>query len=258
MTELANAYSQGALAWSDGPARVYGPLAELLVAFSPESVEGHLTLEVGSGTGVGSRAAMAAGAHVIASDVAHGMLLLDREHRPAATAGDAERLPFRDDAFDMVLAPFTLNHLPDPAAGVREAGRVGRLLLGSTYADDDDHPVKAAVEAAMRTTGWEPPDWYTNLKAVMRGWGTVDAATVAVERGGLVPVRVERLEVRFDTLTPADLVAWRLGLAHTSSALAALDPALQRDVSERALELLGPDPEPLVRRVIFLAATRRT
>jgi SAM-dependent methyltransferase len=258
VTALADAYARGAAAWAATPSLVYGPLAELLVAFSPEPVDGRLMLEVGSGTGVGSLAALAAGARVIASDVAPGMLLLDRERRPAAVAADAQRLPFRDDAFDIVLAPFSLNHLPDPAAGVREAGRVGRLLLGSTYAEDDDHPVKAAVEQALRTTGWEPPEWYTQLKSVMRSWGTVGGATEAIERGGLTPVRVERIEVQFDTLTPADLVGWRLGLAHTSSAFATLPPARQREVTERALELLGPDSAPLVRRVIFLAAAHQT
>jgi ubiquinone/menaquinone biosynthesis C-methylase UbiE len=108
-----------------------------------------LVLDLGSGTGVGSRAALSAGARVIAADLALGMLLCGRDGRPPAAAGDALALPFRPGAFDIVLAPFSLNHLDEPAAGVREAGRVGDLLVASTYAADDDHPAKAAVDQAL-------------------------------------------------------------------------------------------------------------
>ena len=84
MTELANAYGQGALAWSDGPTRVYRRLAELLVEFSPVALEGRRVLDLGSGTGEGSRAAVAAGARVIATDVSAEMLRLDQRVRPPA------------------------------------------------------------------------------------------------------------------------------------------------------------------------------
>lgn len=45
---------------------------------------------------------------------------------------DAQRLPFRDESFDVVLSLDALEHLPDDAAGVREIARVARrdaLLL---------------------------------------------------------------------------------------------------------------------------------
>jgi len=52
------------------------------------------------------------------------------------------------------------------------------------------------------------------------------------------------------------MVAWRLGLAQSAGFVAALDPTVRRRLGERALELLGPEPPPVVRRVIFLAAAR--
>jgi len=88
----------------------------------------------------------------------------------------------------------------------------------------------------------------------MVSWGTVEAATAAIERGGMAPVLVERREVTFPELTPLDLVAWRLGMAHTAPFVAGLDRPRRDDVVQRALDLLGPDPPPLVRRVIFVAA----
>ncbi|MET0148472.1 MAG: class I SAM-dependent methyltransferase, partial [Acidimicrobiales bacterium] len=126
---MGAAYSAGATAWGDGPTRVYQRLAELLVAFSPVPLAGRLVLDLGSGTGVGTRAAQAAGAGVVATDLVPAMLRVDQATRPPASVGDIRQLPFRANAFDVVLAPFVLNHLDDPADGVREAARVADVLV---------------------------------------------------------------------------------------------------------------------------------
>jgi SAM-dependent methyltransferase len=254
LSTVGAAYSAGAAAWADGPARVYRRLAELLVDFSPLPLDDRLVLDLGSGTGDGSRAALSAGARVIAVDLALGMLLRDRDNRPPAAVGDALALPFRRRAFDVVLAPFSLNHLDDPAGGVREAGRIGDLVVASTYASDDDHPAKAAVDTALTEAGWERPAWYVDLKSAQAAWGTVEGATAVIESGGMRPLVVARREIRFPDLGPVAMVAWRMGLAHTAGFVAALDPETRGAVVGRALALLGGDPEPIVRRVIFLAA----
>jgi len=244
---VADAYSAGAAAWARGPMRVYGKLAELLVARA--DVRGRDVLDLGTGTGAASRAAH--GANVVAVDVSEGMLRLDRAERPPGVVGDALALPFRDGAFDVVVAAFSLNHLSDPSVGVREAGRVSRdCVLLSTYAPDDDHPVKHAVDAALREAGWVAPDWYAAVKGSASSWGTVDLASDVVERGGLVVVRAERLDVPYPELQPVDLVRWRLGMANCAEFAAA------HDVEARALELLG-DCEPLVRSVVFVSARVR-
>jgi len=255
VSSVADAYSAGAIAWADGPARVYGRLADALVAFSPTPLRGAAVLDLGSGTGVGTVAAQAAGARVIATDISWEMLRVERAQRPASAAGDALAAPFRTNAFDVVLAAFSLNHFEDPASAMREARRLAPRLLASTYASDDDHPVKHAVDVALTEQGWSAPEWYSNLKRAMQSWGTVDSASAAVTRAGLETVKVERLEVPFPGLTPQDLVAWRLGMAHTAPYVAGLDERAQRTVTDRALELLGPDAELLVRKVIFVAAT---
>jgi SAM-dependent methyltransferase len=255
LSTVGTAYSDGASAWAGGPAHVYQPLAKLLVDFSPVPLGGRLVLDLGSGTGTGSRAALSAGARVIATDLALGMLLCGRDARPPAAVGDALALPFRRRAFDVVLAPFSLNHLDEPAAGVREAGRVADLLVASTYAEDDDHPAKAAVDQALSEVGWKRPSWHAAMKSAMAAWGTIDRATAVIECGGMRPRLVERREISLPDLGPADMVAWRMGLAQSAGFVETLDPATQRTVFERALSLLGPDPEPIVRRVIFLAAS---
>lgn len=190
---------------------------------------------------------------MIGADLALGMLLSGRHERPPAV-GDALALPFGRDAFDIVLAPFSLNHLDDPAAGVREAGRIGGHLVASTYAADDDHPAKAAVETALSELGWRRPAWYEALKSAMAALGTVEGTTAALERGGMRPLAVEPRTVRFPDLTPGDMVAWRMGMPHSAGFVETLAPDARRSVFGRALDLLGADPEPVVRRVVFVAA----
>ena len=99
---VADAYGRGAAAWAEGPTRLYRRLADLLVAFSPETLTDKVVLDLGSGTGVGSRAAMAVGARVFATDLAPAMLRVDQATRPPSAAADARALPFRDRALDVV------------------------------------------------------------------------------------------------------------------------------------------------------------
>ncbi|MFB6163972.1 MAG: methyltransferase domain-containing protein [Haloarculaceae archaeon] len=52
--------------------------------------------------------------------------------------GDAERLPFRDDAFDVVWSSGSIEYWPDPVATLRELRRVGKpggqvLVVGPNY-----------------------------------------------------------------------------------------------------------------------------
>ena len=84
---------------------------------------GGRVLDLGAGTGVAGRAALAAGARsVVSADSALGML----RRCPARlhpVAADATALPFRDGCFDLVLAAFCLGHLDRPArACARRAG----------------------------------------------------------------------------------------------------------------------------------------
>jgi SAM-dependent methyltransferase len=255
VSSVADAYSAGATAWAEGPAHIYARLAEELVAFSPSVLSGAAVLDLGSGTGAGSIAASAVGAQVIAVDISFDMLMVNRAHRPPGAVMDAAALAFRSHAFDVVLAPFSLNHFVDPTTVMQEARRVAPLLLASTYANDDDHPAKHAADDALREHGWQAPDWYTRFKGSMRSWGTVEGAQRLVRHAGLDALKVERHDVAFTGMSPSDLVAWRLGMAHTAPYLAGLDTAEQSEVTARALELLGPHPEPLVRRLVFVAAT---
>jgi ubiquinone/menaquinone biosynthesis C-methylase UbiE len=261
VSDVAAAYSATGAAWQAGPGPIYDRLAEVLVETSPVPVRGAWALDLGAGTGAATRALLAAGAAaVVAVDAAHGMLAQNAARRPPAVVGDALGLPFNAAAFDVTVAAFSLNHLTDPAAGLREAARVtrpGGAVMASAYAADDDHPVKEAVEAALAARGWEPQAWYRTVRedAAPR-LATVDAAQAAARAADL-EAEAEVRRVPFPDFGAGDLVAWRLGVAQHAPFVAGLPTAEARALAEDAAARLGDDWPPLVRSVVILRAVRR-
>ena len=254
---IREAYSATGTAWQEGPARIYDRLAEILVERSPVSLAGRKVLDLGSGTGAASRAARAAAASPIALDGALGMLLADRDRRPPAVVGDLRALPLRDRCLDGVIAAFSLNHLDDPARGLRDAARVvgpGGPLLASAYATDDTHAVKEAVETAARELGWMPAGWVEEMRAAATPLlATVERATEAAAAAGLDAL-VAQEYVAFPDLDGLGLVRWRTGMAQLAPFVATLDTADRTRLVDRALDLLGSDAPVLVRSVIWITA----
>ncbi len=96
-------------------------------------------LEIGVGTGANFRLYEATVSSVTAVEPSGGMNRRAARNRKDArvpvglVAGSAERLPFRDGAFDTVVAVFVLCTIPDAVQALAEARRVlapsGRLLF---------------------------------------------------------------------------------------------------------------------------------
>jgi SAM-dependent methyltransferase len=256
MPLVGDAYSATGAAWQTGPGRVYDRLAEVLVDLSPVPLRGRLVLDVGAGTGAASRAIQRAGGRPIACDVAVGMLAVARRRRPPAVAADGRRLPVASGSCGALVAAFSFNHVPDPQRALAEAARVvarGGAVLASSYAADDDHPAKAAVDRAAREAGWVPEPWVDELrrKAIPK-LATPAGAVAAARRAGL-RAEASVIEVVLPDLGAADLVAWRLGMAAVAPFVASLAREEQARLEARALELIG-EPEVLVRRMVVLRA----
>jgi ubiquinone/menaquinone biosynthesis C-methylase UbiE len=241
---LRDAYDAAAPAWALGAERMYRPLAQALVG--QLDVAGRRVLDLGAGTGVAGRAALAAGARtVVAVDVAVEML---RHCQPPLqpVAADAVRLPFRDASFDLVVAAFSLSHLPRLAAGLREARRVGAAIAASSFAPGWTNPAKESVETALRPFGYRPPAWYREFKQeTEQAAGHPEVLSAQLAAAGFGQVRISRLTVRTGLATPAELAAWRLGMAHVAPFMAALparDATAARQAAERAVAASAPGP----------------
>jgi SAM-dependent methyltransferase len=253
-------YDAAAGDWADGPGPMYAPLARVLVAAAPVPLAGRLVLDLGAGGGVAGQAALAAGARQVAGvDLSEGMLRQSAQTSPEGgwrpVAADAAALPFRDGCFDLVLAAFCLNHLGRLDAGLAEARRVGAAIAASTFAPGWTHPAKDAADGALRSFGYRPPGWYAALTPGSRA-SDPEALAAYAAAAGFTRVRVQTTAVPTGLATPAELVSWRLGMAHYAPFMRSLDPAgrtAARRAAERAVAAVTGGG-PLVVSMVLLTA----
>lgn len=85
-------------------------------------------LDLAAGTATSSLPFARTGAYVVPCDFSLGMLQVGKTRQPwlPFTAGDATRLPFKDDTFDAVSISFGLRNVQDFDAALREMHRVTR------------------------------------------------------------------------------------------------------------------------------------
>jgi SAM-dependent methyltransferase len=257
---LRNAYDSAAAAWGDGPDRLFSALAEALLVRGPVWL-GLLALDVGAGTGAATRCLVAAGATALPMDAAVEMLAVARDRcscRPVAA--DAVALPVRTGSADAVVMAFLLNHLPEPAAALAEAARVvrpGGWVLASTWARENDHPVKHMVEAALIGRGWTRPPWYAELKERTALHTDTASGMANVARGaGLTAIDAARVDVAV-SLSTADLLGWRLGMPSTAAFVAALPEDERRGLCAELAGSTAGLPAMVCRTVMLTARVRR-
>ncbi len=96
---------------------------------------GERELDLAAGTGTSSEPFAEAGATVVPTDLALGMLEVGKRRRPSLSfvAADALQLPYADASFDAVTISFGLRNVEDTGAALAEMRRVtrpgGRLVV---------------------------------------------------------------------------------------------------------------------------------
>ena len=180
------------------------------IAVSSSSPRGAQVLDLGSGTGDLSAEFRRQGAReVTALDVSPAMLHRasgkygqDRTHY---LLGDAHRLPFPDETFDVVASAFVLRNLPDLAACLDEMARVlrpnGRLAaLDITHPPDTvwGNVLRLGFEHGVtRVAGLVSGDRsaYRYLPNSLDGYPTADELAGMIEQAGLSDVSYRRLSM---------------------------------------------------------------
>ena len=109
--------------------------------------------------------------------------------RPAVTA-DVTALPFRSGAFDVVVAAFVVNHLPDPTAGLTELRRVTRARRCGAGLDvlRRRAAAKGAVDGVAAAYGFVAPQWYGDLQECAHAVGDPASFERSLAEGRVRPM----------------------------------------------------------------------
>lgn len=161
-------------------------------------------LDVGCGNGAYLRQLRTRGVWAVGCDRSRGMLTAADDH-PHLVNADAVALPFPGDAFDVVLAPHMLYHVPDRRTAAAELQRVlrdhGRCVV-VTNGSDHLAALRRLVEEAVRveTPGWEMRNPSTHEFSLENGGEQLAHAfeTVEVVRPDAPPVQVTDASVAAD------------------------------------------------------------
>ncbi|WP_151525914.1 demethylmenaquinone methyltransferase [Serinicoccus kebangsaanensis] len=167
--------------------------------------DGERVLDVAAGTGTSSEPYADRGVLVVPADFSYGMLAEGYRRRPDMpfTAADAMRLPFADDAFDVVTMSFGLRNVADVGTALREFLRVvrpgGRLVVcefsqpvvpvfSTIYRN---YLMRALPKVARRVSS--NPDSYVYLAESIRAWPAQQALAERVREAGWERVRWRNL-----------------------------------------------------------------
>jgi demethylmenaquinone methyltransferase / 2-methoxy-6-polyprenyl-1,4-benzoquinol methylase len=169
---------------------------------------GDRVLDLAAGTGTSSLTFTASGADCVACDFSLGMLRAGAKNRSRPgdvpgrlgfVAGDALRLPFRDEAFDAVTISFGLRNVASPRAALAEMRRVtrpgGRLVVCEfstiTIAPLDKlyRRYLTGVLPAIARVAARNPDAYEYLADSIADWPSQRELAGLIESAGWSAVR---------------------------------------------------------------------
>ncbi|MFJ6649920.1 class I SAM-dependent methyltransferase [Streptomyces sp. NPDC091290] len=227
---------------------VFRPFAEDMAAraaaLSPRRV-----LELASGTGALTARLLAAmpSAHVTATDLNEAMVAFGSERAPGAVwrQADAQRLPFPDGSFELVVCQFGVMFFPDRITAFSEVGRVlapGGRFLFNTWGPLEAHAFEVALQAGLeRAFPVDPPEFF---RAVPHGYADPAVVTADLTAAGFAVEDEQELTLPGRAASTADLATGYLTGTPVRAAVEAHrdGPAVRAAVLEEMTARLGPGP----------------
>ncbi len=202
-------------------------------------------LDVCTGHGVLASAAIRRGAKVHALDFAEAMVAAARRNVPAAECrqGDAQDLPYADDAFDAVVCGYGIIHLPEPDRALAEMRRVlrpgGRVAISVWERPSPINGfglVMGAIKAHGRLDVPLPhgPDFFQfgdpeSLKSALAEIQFVDIDAIAVP----MILSLDSVTGFMDAILKGTVRAKALLLAQEDAALSSISTAVAQAVDRR-------------------------
>jgi SAM-dependent methyltransferase len=195
-------------------------------------VSGTRVLDVGCGLGTLAAAAAARGATVTGVDLAAGMLAEARRRHTNVefVLADAEALPFADQAFDVALGAFIVNHLPDPERAAAELRRVARTVALAMWGPEEEVGILGLPARAAR-----------DLDAAIPPGPDANRFTDAGELAALIGGTISEIRATLPIASLDEL--WdgvRGGTVRTAARLAAASPTQRDAVRTHLAELAEP------------------
>ncbi len=144
-------------------------------------------LEVGAGSGVDSSFLARLGVHVCAVDYATSSLIASKWSEVDVQQADGERLPFRDESFDLVFSQGLIEHFKNPNKLISEKVRVtkrgGFIIIDVPQRYSLYHLYKSFLIAiGCWPMGWERSYSLSDMKTIAKhynltlvratGWGS--------------------------------------------------------------------------------------
>ncbi|THA80212.1 demethylmenaquinone methyltransferase [Streptomyces sp. A0592] len=166
------------------------------VAKAVDARPGQKVLDLAAGTATSSLPFAATGAYVVPCDFSLGMLMEGKKRNSwlPLTAGDATKLPFKDDVFDTVTISFGLRNVQDTDAALRELFRVtkpGGQVVICEFSQPTWAPFRTVyTEYLMRALPpvaramSSNPDAYVYLAESIREWPDQPALAGLLQKAG--------------------------------------------------------------------------
>ncbi len=258
ITTPSNAYQGVAAAWADGPAVMYDTLASVAIAGVASELRGASVLDVGAGTGALCRALRVVGAIPFAMDTSVDMLGQVGDSAVLAIAGDMCALPFADCCFDAAVSGFAISHIDAPEDALVEMRRVVRghgRVIAAVFGEAEGRVSKDVVDEVARQFGYDPPDWYVQLKTHTEPKSNTPALLRrCAEAAGLEDIDVADLTVDSGLATPEAIVAYRTGLAHLAPFVDSLPASRRTALIGRAVAAVRERGQAVWPRVLVLSS----
>lgn len=261
LTKPPPAYEGSAVAWAQGPARLYDRLAIRVLEPFAEQLRGRTVLDAGAGTGAICRALQHLGATAVALDESADMLDQVDGAARLAVVGDLCSLPFLKASFDAAVSAFAISHIDTPARALAEMLRVVQprgLILVAVFGTAPANTSKEVIHKVAAQHGYQPPGWYVHLKTQTEPLSnTPELLSGCAREAGLAEVVIADLVVDVGISSAEEIVASRTGMAHLAPFVSSLTEARRERFLRDAVAAVRESSEPVRPRVLILSSRVR-